>query len=414
MSCITNEVSADIAGLRIWVFSDLFPPHVRGGAELSTNSLVQSLVALGARVCVFTSSPEGAAVLQSGDGFSIARSTPLAVSVSPYAGTRRAIDKVLWQGSRFLDSLYEDVTSISPFDPDVVITSNVSFFGSSIWAKIRKKNIPIIHIVRDFYSICSRGTRSIAGVACKKTCFGCGVTKSIRGAGVANLSGVVFISKFLLNVHRREIGGNLPKFQTVIPVSVASSIEPKGANGRKSEGRVFGLVARLTPEKGVLPTIRAFRHGASPKDTLFIGGEFEGSDFKRQVLSEVEGDGRIELLGRVDPRSFYAKLDVHVAPSLWDEPLSRTPIEAAMAGVPSVVSNRGGQPEIIEALGLGAVCDPNDVVELSEAMFGLRTLVGDNVKLRAEAERHYGEEGVASKYAKLLNLVLGRSSQREL
>ena len=67
----------------------------------------------------------------------------------------------------------------------------------------------------------------------------------------------------------------------------------------------------------------------------------------------------IRFLGRVDdPGRVLAEIDALVVPSVWEEPLSRTIFEAYGAGVPVIVSNRGGNPEAVDVGATGFVVDP--------------------------------------------------------
>jgi glycosyltransferase involved in cell wall biosynthesis len=73
-------------------------------------------------------------------------------------------------------------------------------------------------------------------------------------------------------------------------------------------------------------------------------------------------------LGWVDTAEFFSRMDVLVVPSLWPEPFGRVVTEAASAGVPVLVSRRGG---LLEAAGVGegdvGVFEPT-LEDLLEAM----------------------------------------------
>lgn len=50
-------------------------------------------------------------------------------------------------------------------------------------------------------------------------------------------------------------------------------------------------------------------------------------------------------------REAYAKSKLVVTPSRWEEPFGRVPAEAMVSGIPCVVSNRGGLPEVVGETG---------------------------------------------------------------
>jgi glycosyltransferase involved in cell wall biosynthesis len=66
----------------------------------------------------------------------------------------------------------------------------------------------------------------------------------------------------------------------------------------------------------------------------------------------VESAARVEYVGRVEggaKEAFFRDIDVLLVPSEWEEPAPLVVMEAAVRGVPSVVSDRGGLPESPEA-----------------------------------------------------------------
>lgn len=52
-----------------------------------------------------------------------------------------------------------------------------------------------------------------------------------------------------------------------------------------------------------------------------------------------------------DMRDAYAKTKLIIVPSRWEEPFGRVPAEAMVSGIPCVVSNRGGLPEVVADTG---------------------------------------------------------------
>jgi glycosyltransferase involved in cell wall biosynthesis len=46
-------------------------------------------------------------------------------------------------------------------------------------------------------------------------------------------------------------------------------------------------------------------------------------------------------------REAYAASKLVVVPSRWEEPFGRVPAEAMVSGIPCVVSDRGGLPEVV-------------------------------------------------------------------
>ncbi|MDQ6994425.1 MAG: glycosyltransferase family 4 protein, partial [Mariprofundaceae bacterium] len=111
---------------------------------------------------------------------------------------------------------------------------------------------------------------------------------------------------------------------------------------RKGLQEAIAMLAKLSEKR---PNIRFLVAGAAPKDIQHL---FQDVDFK------------FELLGRVDPYSFYAQLDVLLHPA-HQEPYGMVITEALSAGVPVIISDRCGAATEIHA-DLGQVLSLDDSV----------------------------------------------------
>lgn len=49
-----------------------------------------------------------------------------------------------------------------------------------------------------------------------------------------------------------------------------------------------------------------------------------------------------------DREELFSKIDILIAPSVWDEPFGRVSVEAVRSGLPVLVSNTGGLPETVD------------------------------------------------------------------
>ena len=95
-------------------------------------------------------------------------------------------------------------------------------------------------------------------------------------------------------------------------------------------------------EKGFDTAIAAARAARVP---LLIAGD--GPDLER--LKRLAGDGEVQFAGRLDARALsqaLADAAALLAPSRWEEPCPYSVLDALAAGVPVLVSDRGGLSEI--------------------------------------------------------------------
>ncbi|MDD5613712.1 MAG: GT4 family glycosyltransferase PelF [Candidatus Omnitrophica bacterium] len=139
---------------------------------------------------------------------------------------------------------------------------------------------------------------------------------------------------------------------------------------------VFAIIARLTPIKGHIDFIKAFREVlmVSPFAKAWIIGEpspgKEGYLKELQVLIKRFGlENTVDFLGvRYDIPELLKKIHVLVQPSRMPESFGRVVIEAQASGVPVVASDLGGYKEIIENNKTGYLISAQDVKSISKAM----------------------------------------------
>ena len=149
---------------------------------------------------------------------------------------------------------------------------------------------------------------------------------------------------------------------------------------------LVGCVGRLERDKGQDIFISAVAAVARKHPDVFfvLVGSLRDTTFVRSIEETIEKEG---LLGRViltgtrnDVAEVMAGIDIHVTPSRWEEPFGRVALEAMAAGALSVVSDRGGLPEIVENGHSGLVYQSEDAHALAE----LLDLTIGNPKLREQ------------------------------
>lgn len=113
-----------------------------------------------------------------------------------------------------------------------------------------------------------------------------------------------------------------------------------GLEGKK----VVLFTGRLTEVKGVIYLVRA---ASAIKGTVLIVGD--GPE-RKKLEEEVKKRNlkNVVLAGYINPKNerffhaFYERADVYVSPSVWEEPLGLTILEAMAAHTPVVATKKGG------------------------------------------------------------------------
>jgi len=141
------------------------------------------------------------------------------------------------------------------------------------------------------------------------------------------------------------------------------------------EGRTVVFVGQIAAHKGVRELVDVATTMCQARDDVrfLIAGRITRQNlFGLGLHGKVQSLGlanRIRFLGYVeDVPGLLAAADVHVCPSVWEEPLSNTVVEAKQAGIPSVVFPSGGLPEVVEHERDGFVCQTSTAEGLQEGL----------------------------------------------
>lgn len=143
--------------------------------------------------------------------------------------------------------------------------------------------------------------------------------------------------------------------------------------GRKPEVTVL-YVGQISAEKGVDLLVEAAEALVARYDVRFvIAGDFSWRNSFGEGLAErmrrLGLEDRIVFTGFVaNIDALYATADLHVAPSVWEEPYGLTVVEAKSRGIPSIVFPSGGLPELVEHGREGWVCDHPTSTSLRQAL----------------------------------------------
>ncbi len=155
---------------------------------------------------------------------------------------------------------------------------------------------------------------------------------------------------------------------------------------------VVGLVANYRPRKGIDVLIESTRHlpHGAPIHLLLVGAGMDDPRLARVIASSPFRD-RIHRTGfRADACTIIAACDCAVLPSLKREGLPKTVIEAMAYGVPPVVTDTGGSPELVAHGESGLVVPTGDAAMLAGAIRRLyedpegACTMGDNARRRID------------------------------
>jgi glycosyltransferase involved in cell wall biosynthesis len=227
-------------------------------------------------------------------------------------------------------------------NPNIVHTHVFTGFSSSVWHETVRQGIPLVHTLRDYNLLCVLSTLYKDNVECKRRCTQCRAVTLAKKYFSQKVDAVVGISQYILSKHLELGYFRRSCIQTVIPNSVKTPTKLQ----QTLKSRTIGFLGRVHPSKGVELLIESFLQLKKNEYDLKIAGE--GDDFYIDKLRTKYPSERIHFLGKVDAYSFLSNISLLVVPSLWNEPFGRVIVEANTCGVPVLVSNRGGMPELVK------------------------------------------------------------------
>ena len=167
---------------------------------------------------------------------------------------------------------------------------------------------------------------------------------------------------------------------------------------------VFGILARLEDYKGHLYLVEAVRllreRGREDFTVLTAGaGPFEG-ELARAVREAGVGE-QLRLLGfRSDVAGLLNILDVQLNCSYGTEATSMALLEGMSLGLPTIASDYGGNPWVVEDGRTGLIFPSRDASALAEAMEKLMDDPGERRAMGQRARERYESSFTGEAFAK--------------
>ena len=333
----------------------VIPALSAGGAERTTLEMAEAIIAAGGRAIVATEGGRLEGDLEAMGGELIR--LPLA-SKNPFTLRRNR------------DALVQVIRQEAV---DLVHARSRAPAWSALWAA-RKTGIPFVTTYHGHYGGTSR----------PKTLY-----NSVMARGARVIANSAFTA-----AHVAETHGTDPSRIVTIPRGVdLARFDPTGITAERlaaarahmslpeeeAETCIFLLPGRLTSWKGQSLALEAFHR--LPQDVrqfarLVIMGDAQGRDAYVTELTDFVSDhfpeGSVRFAGHFsDMPSALLAADVVLAPSSRPEAFGRVAAEALAMGRPAIVSDHGGQREIVEEGVSGHRIPPGDADALARAMASL-------------------------------------------
>ena len=169
---------------------------------------------------------------------------------------------------------------------------------------------------------------------------------------------ITAVSEYTKKQYLNMFGENLKHKTKVIMGGVKISnykendknIEEINRKYRLKDKKIVLYTGRLTVNKGIKYLVKAANNIKGT--VLIVGGGVERENLEK--LIKAEGVKNIIMIGYISPEksdlfhAFYERADVYVSPSVWEEPLGLTILEAMAAHTPVVATRKGGMLSVIK------------------------------------------------------------------
>lgn len=359
--------------MRILVISNLYPPAVRGGYELSCAGAVDGLRENGHDVLVLTSK------LRAGDG-----------------KDRETLRRLPFLSQNVFGSLRAPLASIAAarttrkvlrsFRPDLVFAWNCAQIPHVCVYIPLDLGVPTAFAISEHWF-----GRLLTGDQFARHLFH--ADRGPRRLWALLIRGVNRHPALRLDVHHAPVPVAVawttsfmkcstprpaicdPVFERVI-LETSHRLELFNAIERRPSGQpLICFVGRLSHEKGADVAIRALAAvraaGLEAKLELAGSGTAKEARKLRALADELDVSEHCAFVGWLDSArlcDLLARADALVVPSVWEEPLGLVALEGALARVPVVASRIGGIPEQIKESEHALFFDPGDGQKCAEAL----------------------------------------------
>jgi glycosyltransferase involved in cell wall biosynthesis len=358
--------------VRVLVVSNFYPPHHLGGYELSCKDVMDRFEAAGHAVTVLTTTTRRPGVVDDPDERARGVFRDLQfwwddhVLLSPPRLRRLAIERA---NHRALEA------AIAHARPDVVSIWNLGAASMGLATAVARRGLPTVFAIcddwlvygpkLDAWSRMFDGRPRLSRIA--ERVFG--IPAAVPAEAWPGM--YCFVSDSTRRYAAEQTGKRfLPSTVVYSGIEHAAFPPLESVPDRPWRWRLL-FVGRIEHRKGVESLLRAL--ALLPAEaTLDLVGPAEPAyePVVDALLDELGLRDRVrrDLVPRAELREVYARADVFVFPSTWDEPFGLVPVEAMACGTPVVASGTGGSAEFLVHEGNALTYAPGDPAALAAAL----------------------------------------------
>lgn len=353
-----------------------YPPDVAGGGARSVSELAQTLARRGHHIHVARLAPRQKVIEYKIEAEQEAKRTGVTIHVLPLRNIywpfdwqkRKAWMRMVWHlldinnfwAARDIEKL------VKAIKPDIVNTSIITGFSTSIFKAAKKSGAKLVHTMRDYYLMCGQSAMYRDGHNCATICDQCKPFAEARRHAATEVDLFLSNSQFVAERHRAL--GAIPKEKPYFTQWNINPAPQEFGKASRTAGITFGYIGRLDPAKGVDGLLEAADRLKNQNDwELLIAGDGD-EKWVKAIKTKYSSNPRIKFLGWQKSDDFYRRINWLICPSTYHEPLPRVIYEGFAFKLPVIAASTGGIPEIVTREVEGFLYEGGDVDTLADAM----------------------------------------------
>lgn len=333
--------------MKICVISNLFPPHMRGGAERVAYRIARGLVERGHEVSVISTRPRRTSVQESEEeGMKVYRFRPQNLYYTLEDRIMPFWKRLIWHVYDLLGkaNAKKVISVVDSIKPDLVITHNLKGIGVQIPTLIQGR-YPHLHLLHDVQLVIPSGLL-IKGE--ENNWLNNGPLQKMYEQAANKALGepdlILSPSQFLLDYHLEH--GFFPNSASKVLPNPAPEF---GGFGREKPTGSVNIVylGSLEEHKGIKFMVESLRSGDLDFQ-LTLAGKGSLDTYAGEVAA---ADNRIKFFGAFtleQAAELLSNADCFVVPSLCYENSPTVIYEGLSCGVPVVAAKIGGISELVD------------------------------------------------------------------
>lgn len=355
--------------MNILFISSLYSPDIQGGAEVILKSLAEGLASRGHQCSIICTSDHSGIKQERLNGTDVYRVGIRNIYWHYKTEGKGILSRMAWHSLDIFNPLMaHDVKKIIlSIKPDIVNFHNLPGITSAAWLASHSCGVPSVQTLHDLYSICPSSDMLRGGTPCPTQCLKCKAFRLPHAFLSNKLSGVIGVSRYVLERHLhlglfKEVANKTVIHNSCTPPSPSNVI----TSFPERRPPVAGFLGAVNEAKGVdllLNSADELLHANRLKIRIAGHGDAEYTSRLQKRHSK-----NVSFLGFQSPDAFFQEIDFLVVPSRWNDTLPTVILEAFARGIPVVGSRRGGIPELVVDGKNGILFDPDEPRELQEIL----------------------------------------------